>query len=34
MKKIFIHPEHGKEFRKDEKIGVYAWHYNHHFAHI
>ncbi len=32
--KSFIHPEHGKEFRMDENIGVYAWHYNHHLAHI
>jgi hypothetical protein len=32
--KIFIHPEHGKEFRIDENIGVYAWHCNHHLAHI
>ena len=32
--KIFIHPEHGKEFRVDENIGVYAWHCNHHLAHI
>ncbi|MFZ9846607.1 MAG: YfiT family bacillithiol transferase, partial [Flavobacteriales bacterium] len=32
--KSFIHPEHGKEFRVDENIGVYAWHCNHHLAHI
>ena len=32
--KIFIHPEHGKEFRIDENIGLYAWHCNHHLAHI
>jgi len=30
----FIHPEHGKTFRIDENIGVYAWHCNHHLAHI
>lgn len=30
----FIHPEHGKTFSVDETIGVYAWHSNHHFAHI
>lgn len=30
----FIHPEYGKEFRIDENIGVYAWHCNHHLAHI
>ena len=32
--RIFIHPEHGKTFRVDETIGVYAWHCNHHLAHI
>lgn len=34
LSKTFIHPEHGKEFRLDENIGVYAWHCNHHLAHI
>ncbi len=34
LAKSFIHPEHGKEFRLDENIGVYAWHCNHHLAHI
>lgn len=33
-KRVFIHPEHGKTFRVDENIGVYAWHCNHHLAHI
>lgn len=33
--RTFIHPEHGKVFRVDEKnIGVYAWHGNHHLAQI
>ena len=32
--RTFIHPEHGKEFRVDENIGLYAWHCNHHLAHI
>jgi hypothetical protein len=32
--RVFIHPEHGKTFRVDENIGVYAWHCNHHLAHI
>lgn len=30
----YIHPEHGKRFRLDEAIGMYAWHSNHHLAHI
>jgi hypothetical protein len=34
FQKTFIHPEHGREFRIDENIGVYAWHCNHHLAHI
>lgn len=32
--RTFIHPEHGKIFRVDENIGTYAWHCNHHLAHI
>ncbi len=32
--RIFIHPEHGREFSVDENIGIYAWHCNHHLAHI
>jgi len=32
--RVFIHPEHGKTFRTDENIGTYAWHCNHHLAHI
>jgi hypothetical protein len=34
LKRIYIHPEHGKEFRLEESIGLYAWHCNHHLAHI
>lgn len=34
LEKTFVHPEHGKSFRLDENIGVYAWHCNHHLAHI
>jgi len=32
--RIFIHPEYEKTFRVDETIGIYAWHCNHHLAHI
>lgn len=32
--KTFVHPEHGKLVRIDENIGMYAWHCNHHLAHI
>ncbi|MDB5272915.1 MAG: hypothetical protein JWO58_1282 [Chitinophagaceae bacterium] len=34
LSRTFVHPEHGKIFRLDENIGVYAWHCNHHLAHI
>lgn len=32
--RIFIHPEHGRAFRIDESTALYAWHCNHHLAHI
>lgn len=32
--RVYIHPEHGKRFQLDEAIGMYAWHSNHHLAHI
>jgi hypothetical protein len=34
LERIYIHPEHGAQFRIDEYIGLYAWHCNHHLAHI
>ena len=34
QKKQFIHPEHGKRISLLENIGLYAWHGNHHLAHI
>ncbi|MGL2992374.1 YfiT family bacillithiol transferase [Flavobacterium sp. TSSA_36] len=34
LEKTFIHPEHGKTFSIKEIIGMYAWHCNHHLAHI
>ena len=34
LKLEFIHPEHGKRFTLEETIGTYAWHSNHHLAHI
>lgn len=30
----FHHPEHGKQFSVKETIGNYAWHSNHHLAHV
>lgn len=30
----FVHPQQGEIFRIDENIGLYAWHCNHHLAHI
>ncbi|MFT3795189.1 YfiT family bacillithiol transferase [Flavobacterium sp.] len=32
--KSFVHPEHGKVFELREIICTYAWHGNHHLAHI
>ncbi|WP_179005349.1 YfiT family bacillithiol transferase [Winogradskyella forsetii] len=34
LKREFIHPEHGKRFSLEETIGMYAWHSNHHLAHL
>jgi hypothetical protein len=34
LAKTFIHPENGNEFTLKEIIGTYAWHGNHHLAHI
>jgi hypothetical protein len=34
LEKKYIHPEQGKELRLDGTIGLYAWHCNHHLAHI
>lgn len=34
FRRSFIHPETGNEVSLDENIGLYAWHCNHHFAHI
>ena len=30
----FIHPDHANKIRLDEYIAMYAWHSNHHLAHI
>jgi DinB superfamily len=30
----FRHPEHGRIFRVDEAVALYAWHGRHHVAHI
>ena len=34
LKRQFFHPANGKASSLEETIGVYAWHCNHHFAHI
>lgn len=34
LEKSFIHPENSTEFKIKEIIGTYAWHANHHLAHI
>ena len=30
----YVHPEHRRNFRLDDTIGIYAWHCGHHMAHI
>ena len=34
LDKTFIHPENNKQFVVKEIIATYAWHGNHHLAHI
>jgi hypothetical protein len=34
MQKCFIHPDGNKKISLQENIGIYAWHCEHHFAHI
>lgn len=34
LTKTFMHPESGKSYQLNETIGLYAWHSNHHLAHI
>ncbi len=34
LQRVFVHPEHGKKFSLQENIAIYAWHCQHHLAHI
>jgi hypothetical protein len=34
LARTFFHPESNKQYRLDETMGTYAWHCNHHLAHI
>ncbi|WP_437396926.1 YfiT family bacillithiol transferase [Flagellimonas lutimaris] len=34
LKRTFIHPDGNQESTLEENIGRYAWHSNHHYAHI
>lgn len=34
LKRVFIHPEHGREISLEEAIALYSWHSKHHLAHI
>ena len=34
LKKYFLHPEGNRTVALEENIGIYAWHSNHHYAHI
>lgn len=34
LNKYFIHPETNSKVPLNKNIGIYAWHSNHHYAHI
>ncbi|MBC8755098.1 putative metal-dependent hydrolase [Kordia sp. YSTF-M3] len=34
LEQIFIHPDGNEKVSLKENIGIYAWHCNHHYAHI
>jgi hypothetical protein len=34
LKRTFLHPEHNREFSIEECMALYAWHCNHHLAHV
>ena len=34
LKRCFIHPENNEFVSLEKNIGIYAWHCNHHYAHI
>lgn len=34
LQRVYVHPEFGKEYKLDSAIALYAWHCNHHLAHI
>lgn len=34
LERSLVHPQHEQEIRLDNCIGLYAWHCNHHLAHI
>ena len=34
LKRCFIHPESNKKVSLEQNIGIYAWHSEHHYAHI
>ncbi len=34
LKRVFVHPESGKHVALEENIALYAWHCEHHLAHI
>lgn len=34
LQRTFIHPESGNTVSLNQNVGIYAWHSNHHYAHI
>lgn len=34
FQRVYVHPEHNKSFELIEALAMYAWHSNHHLAHV
>jgi len=34
FQRVYVHPEHNKPFELIEALAMYAWHSNHHLAHV
>lgn len=34
LQKKYVHPQYGKEYKLEDAVSLYAWHGNHHLAHI
>ena len=34
LQRAYIHPDHGRELKLESVVALYAWHSNHHLAHV